>query len=79
MSGGRGVPALFIFLSLFFILIFGVGITVWVADVSDEEMTQGYRNLLVMSDWMVKSSVGAILGFAGGARLTSRNWNGQAS
>ncbi|MDE2921118.1 MAG: hypothetical protein OXR64_14880 [Chloroflexota bacterium] len=42
----------------------------WLADVPADVFTPAQRNLLTVADWMVKASIGAILGFAG-ARVGS--------
>ena len=52
-------------------MIFGTGIMFLPS--SFEELNSAQETLFAVGDWMVKSSVGAILGFAGGSRLVSRN------
>ena len=67
------VSARWVFIGLFCILFTGIGITMWIGPRSDDELTRAYMNLLEVSDWMMKSSVGAILGFAGSTHLSRRN------
>jgi len=45
---------------------------VWLAPITEAEMTPARARLLDAGDWMLKASVGLILGFAGG-RLAARN------
>ena len=61
------------FFGLFGVLIIGIGLTVWLGAFGEDELNPAYRNLLEVSDWMMKSSVGAILGFAGSTHLSRRN------
>ena len=44
----------------------GVSILVWLAPVPADAYTPAQDSLLTIADWMVKASVGALLGFAGG-------------
>lgn len=44
---------------------------VWMAPVPAEDMTPAREILINIADWMIKASVGAILGFAG-SRLAVR-------
>jgi len=37
----------------------------WLADVPADDFTPAQHNLLTIADWMVKASIGAILGCAG--------------
>ena len=60
------------------IAVVGIGILVWLAPVPDSEMTPAQASLLNIGDWIVKASIGAMLGF-GGARLVSRNGSGESS
>lgn len=69
MNGTRttvGVVGLLLALTLV-----GGGVLVWMAPVPAEEMTPAREILLNIADWMIKASVGAILGFAG-SRLAVR-------
>ena len=59
---------------LFGLVILGGGVLVWMAPVPAEEMTPARELLLNVADWMIKGSVGAILGFAG-SRLAVRKAN----
>ncbi|MCY3692622.1 MAG: hypothetical protein OXI54_09155 [Chloroflexota bacterium] len=56
---------------LFGLIILGGGVLVWMAPVPAEDMTPAREILLNIADWMIKASVGAILGFAG-SRLAVR-------
>ena len=67
------IPTLLTFLILGTIAISGLGIQLWMTPIPAEDMTPARENLLTTADWMVKASVGAFLGFAGGARLAGRN------
>ena len=46
----------------------GLGILIWLSPIPAVEITPGQQNLMSIGDWIVKSSLGAIFGFAG-ARL----------
>ena len=73
MRNGSGeIPTIWILLILAAIAAGGISIQFWMVDVSADDMTPAYENLLTTADWMVKASVGAILGFSG-ARLAGRN------
>ena len=45
----------------------------WHAPISADELTPAQTNLISIGDWMVKVSVGAILGVIGGARVATAN------
>ena len=53
------------------LIILGGGVLVWMAPVPAEDMTPARDILLNIADWMIKASVGALLGFAG-SRLAIR-------
>ena len=53
------------------LILVGGGVLVWMAPVPAEDMTPAREILLNIADWMIKASVGAILGFAG-SRLSVR-------
>ena len=56
---------------LFGLVVLGGGVLVWMAPVTAEDMTPAREILLNVADWMIKASVGALLGFAG-SRLAVR-------
>ena len=66
------IPTAWILLVLVAIAAAGISIQFWMADVSADAMNPAHENLLATADWMVKASIGAILGFSG-ARLAIRN------
>lgn len=45
----------------------------WHAPVPTDKLTLAQTNLINIGDWMVKASVGAILGVIGGARVARSN------
>ena len=47
------------------LILVGGGVLVWLAPVPVEEMTPARELLLNIADWMIKASVGALLGYAG--------------
>ena len=53
------------------LVVLGGGVLVWMAPVPAEDMTPARELLLNIADWMIKASVGALLGFAG-SRLAVR-------
>lgn len=66
---------------LFSIVILGDGVLVWLSPVSADSITPAQDNLIEIADWMVKASIGAIVGLIGGQRLANgrhaaRNGNG---
>ncbi len=61
----REVPASWVFIGLFALVVIGIGIMAWLADVPADSFNPAQRSLLTVADWMVKASIGAILGFAG--------------
>ena len=60
-----------ILIVLFGLVVLGGGVLVWMAPVPAEDMTPAREILINIADWMIKASVGAILGFAG-SRLAGR-------
>ena len=61
---------------LFGLVLLGGGVLVWMAPVPVEEMTPARELLLNIADWMIKASVGAILGFAGSRLAVRRSRDG---
>ena len=59
------------FTILFSIVVLGGGVLVWLAPVSADSITPAQNNLIEIADWMVKASIGAILGLIGGQRLAN--------
>ncbi len=72
------MPASWVFIGLFGLVIIGIGIMAGLADVPADSFTPAQDSLLTVADWMVKASVGAILGFAGG-RAASRHSDSSSS
>ena len=70
MRNGK-VPALWILAALLMLTVLGIGTLAWLSDVPTDQLTLAQTRLIDIADWLVKASVGAILGFAGGARLAS--------
>ena len=60
------------------LILAGGGVLVWLAPVPAADMTPAREILPNVADWMIKASVGAILGFAG-SRLALRRRNAGAS
>ena len=60
-----------VFFGLFALVVAGIGFMTWLADVPADADTPAQDRLLDIADWMVKASIGALLGFAGG-RVASR-------
>ena len=58
--------------------VLGVSILVWLAPVPADAYTPAQDRLLDIADWMVKASIGALLGFAGG-RAASRHIDSSTS
>ena len=65
----RVMPTYTIILTLFALTILGMGTLVWLSPVPAGQLTPAQDNLIGIADWMVKTSVGAILGFVGATRL----------
>ena len=70
------IPASWIFLGMFALFFCGVGILYALSETKADELNPAQESLITIGDWVVKSSVGAILGFAGGAGLASKNSGG---
>ena len=64
-------------LALFAFAAAGIAILLWLGRIPDAELTAAYTTLIGIADWLVKASVGAILGLAGTARLRSRKAAGE--
>lgn len=58
---------------LFALVMLSGSVLIWVASVSDAHLTPAQSTLVQVADWTVKTAVGAIVGFAGGAGLARRN------
>ena len=69
---GREIPASWVFFGLFTLVVVGIGLLIWLSDVPAGNLTPAQDSLLTVADWMVKASVGALVGFAG-ARAGSRH------
>ncbi|MDE2786764.1 MAG: hypothetical protein OXL37_08885 [Chloroflexota bacterium] len=67
--------SLWMLAALFTILLMGIGILLYVASFPPDQFNAAHDNLIIIGDWMVKVSIGAILGL-GGARLTMARRNG---
>ena len=63
-------------LVLFMLCTGGIGVMFWHAPIPADELTPAQTNLISIGDWMVKVSVGAILGVIGGARVATANGKG---
>ena len=74
--GRRGIPVTRILSGLFTIFFTGVGLLVWLALVPESQPTPAQESLIAISDWLVKASAGAFVGFAGGVGLVGRNGRG---
>ena len=61
--------------ALFAIMVAGIGILLYVASFPPDQFNAAHNSLITIGDWMVKVSIGAILGL-GGARLTMARRNG---
>ena len=55
------------------LVLLGASILIWVASVSGDHLTLAQDTLVQVADWTIKTAVGAIVGFAGGAGLAKRN------
>ena len=71
-NGSKEIPVRGILGILFGVAIAGVSILIWLTPVSAADMTPAQDRLLNIGDWMLKTAIGLILGFAGG-RLAARN------
>ena len=71
-KGNSQIPPRWIFASLFAVASAGITILIWLTPVTAAEMTPAQDRLLNAGDWMLKASIGLILGFAGG-RLAARD------
>ena len=54
----------------------GLGILIWMSPVQADDITPAQDKLMNIADWMVKASIGAILGYSG-ARLAARGGSHQ--
>lgn len=70
-----GLHPLWVLAALIFLIVTGVGILVFLTTVPPEAMTSAHEALLAIGDWIIKVSVGAILGL-GGSRLVPARSNG---
>lgn len=53
------------------LIIISGGVLVWLAPVSEKDLTPAQDTLITTADWMIKACAGAIVGFAGGLRLAN--------
>ena len=70
---GVGISIVVVLTILTSIAIAGLAIQVWLSPVPADQMSPAQNNLLTTADWMLKSSIGALLGFTGAVRLSARN------
>ena len=64
--------------ALFAITVVGIGILLYVASFPPSQFNAAHDSLIAIGDWMVKVSIGAILGL-GCARLTMARRNGSGA
>ena len=64
------MPVFWILFGLFAIFVTGVGLLVWLAPVQETELTPAQASLTTISDWLIKISAGAFVGFVGGVGLS---------
>lgn len=57
----------------FTILVLGLGILVWLVLAPGDPQDAARSNLLGIADWMIKASVGALLGLGSSAGIRTRN------
>ena len=79
MKLNRLNPVLHLILSaviLLSLIVGGIGVMMWLAPIPADELTPAQTNLISIGDWMVKASVGAILGVVGGSRVAMSNGGG---
>lgn len=55
------------------LVLLGISVLIWVASVSGVQLTPAEDTLVQVADWTIKTAVGAIVGFAGGAGLARIN------
>ena len=70
----RDVPAGWVFLALLAVAGVGLGLLVWLSNIPPDSLTAPQESLADVADWMVKVSIGAIVGFS-----TARSANGARS
>ena len=75
MKSGE-MPSGLLLLILFILFAVGLGVQGLLAYGTDEALTAAQSRLFETADWLVKASVGAMLGLVGGARLRSRTGGG---
>lgn len=71
INDSKEIPVRGILVILFAVAVAGVSILIWLTPVSAADMTPAQDRLLNIGDWMLKTAIGLILGFAGG-RLAAR-------
>ncbi len=74
----REMPVFVQLIVPFTLFVAGIGIAMWLSPIPDRELTTAQSNLLDIADWIIKASVGAILGLGSTARIRARNGNGAA-
>lgn len=67
------MPILWIVMILVAIAVVGIGLLYSLTPIPSDQMNPAHDALLTIADWMVKSSIGALLGFTGAVRLSARN------
>ena len=68
----HGESPFWVVILLLSLMATGLSILIWLSPIPAGEITPGQQNLMSIGDWIVKSSLGAIFGFAG-ARLSISN------
>ena len=74
----REAPVYVQLLAPFALLVIGIGIAMWLSPIPDDELTTAQSSLIDIADWIIKASVGAILGLGSSARIRARKSNGAA-
>ncbi len=57
------------------LLILGFGIWIWLSTIPDGELTTAQSDMLTTADWIIKVSVGVLLGLGSNASTRARNGN----
>ena len=61
------------------LLAIGFGIWIWLWPIPDDELTTAQSDMLTTADWIIKVSVGVLLGLGSNAGIRSISGNGKAT
>ncbi len=79
MNNPRRVAAFVQLFAPLVLLAVGFGIWIWLSPIPDDELTTAQSDMLITADWIIKVSVGVLLGLGSNAGIRSISGNDKAT